>query len=71
MKAISFTKLAITEVPVEYQKEEGCVAFQKIKAEYSFYGSKRTDIFDTKILANGDQFVIDGNGFIKSGTKIN
>ena len=30
-----------------------------------------TDTFDTKILANGDQIVISGNGFIKDGFKIN
>jgi hypothetical protein len=71
MKSMKITKLAITEVPVECQKEEGCVAFQLVKFEYSFYGGKRMDVLDTKILSNGDQIVIDGNGFIKFGTKIN
>ena len=71
MKAIQITKLAITEVPVEFQPEYGCVAFQMVKFEYSFYGAKKVDFLDTKILANGTQLVIDGNGFIKSGTQIN
>lgn len=69
--AIQTKKGQITEIPVEYQKEEGCVAFQKIEMTYFFYGSKMTDTFDTKILANGDQIVISGNGFIKDGFKIN
>ena len=71
MNNLTITKLAITEVPVELQEEEGCVAFQMVKFEYTFYGSKQQNFLDTKILSNGDQIVIDGNGFIKGGTKIN
>lgn len=71
MKNVNITKLQKTNVPVEFQKEEGCVAFQMVKFEYAFYGKHQTDIIDTKILADGRQLVIDGNGFIKSGYEIN
>ncbi len=69
--AIQTKKLAIVNVPLEYQKEEGCVAFQMVELTYYFYGKQMTDVFDTKILENGEQFVISGNGFIKDGFKIN
>ncbi|MFN9321408.1 MAG: hypothetical protein ACK58Q_12570 [Chitinophagales bacterium] len=44
--------------------------FQRVEVEYSFFGNKRSDIFDTKVMRGGAVFVIDGNGFIKSGTRI-
>ena len=66
--AISIQKQTRVNVPAEYQKEEGCVAFQKVCVTYCFYGKHMEDVFDTKILENGDQIVIDGNGFFKAGT---
>lgn len=63
--------MQLTQVPTQYQKEEGCVAFQKVELTYVFYGKKMTDIFDSKILENGNQIIINGNGFIKDGFKIN
>ena len=48
MNNLTITKLAITEVPVEFQEEEGCVAFQMVKFEYTFYGSKQQNFFDQK-----------------------
>jgi hypothetical protein len=72
MKAqIEIKKLNLVQVPVEFQKEEGCVAFQLVELTYSFYGSVMTEIFDTKILSNGKQLVISGNGFIKDNFEIN
>lgn len=70
MTAIRVTKLQKVEVPAEYQKEEGCVAFQLVKFEYNFYGNLQSAIIDTKIMADGSQIVIDGNGFIKAGYEI-
>jgi hypothetical protein len=64
-------KLTKTNVPVEFQKQEGCVAFQMVKITYSFYGSEMSELFDTKIIENGKQFIINGNGFIKDGFQIN
>lgn len=69
-KTITIKKLAITNVPAEYQAEEGCVAFQMVQISYSFYGKNMTETFDTKITADGQQFVIGGNGFIRDGFKI-
>ncbi len=68
---IQTKKLQLVEVPVQYQKEENCVAFQMVQLTYSFYGKEMIEMFDTKILKNGEQIVINGNGFIKNGFKIN
>lgn len=67
---MKITKLNLVNVPVEFQQEEGCVAFQMIEIKYSFYGQEMVDRFDTKITSSGEQFIIDGNGYIKSGTRI-
>ena len=71
MNTIETKKLQIVEVPAEYQKEEGCMAFQMVELTYTFYGKQMTERFDTKILKTGEQIVINGNGFIKDGYKIN
>ena len=69
--AIKIEKLQKTEVPVQYQKLEKCIAFQIVRLTYTFYGKQMTENFDTKILKNGKQIVINGNGFIKDGFEIN
>jgi hypothetical protein len=71
MKNLTITKGQLVNVPTKFQKSEGCVAFQTIKVSYFFYGAEQTDVLDTKILKDGSQFVITGNGFIKDGFKIN
>ena len=71
MNAIKIEKLQKIEVPTQYQKEEGCIAFQMVKLTYTFYGKQMTENFDTKIFKNGKQIIINGNGFIKSGFEIN
>jgi len=67
---IQITKLQKVEVPTEYQKEEGCVAFQLVKVVIDFYGKLIEDVLDTKILMNGKQIVTNGNGYIKAGYEI-
>ena len=47
--------------------EKGIAAFQLVEIGYSIYGQSMADVLDTKIMANGDQIIIDGNGFIKAG----
>ena len=69
-QAIQVKKLQKVEVPEKHQKEEGCVAFQKVQITYCFYGKQMTELFDTKMLANGKQMVISGNGFIKDNFEI-
>lgn len=51
-------------------KAQGIVAFQLVRFGYSFYGQDMTDVLDTKIMQDGSQIVIDGNGFIKAGYPI-
>jgi hypothetical protein len=68
---IKIEKLQITEVPVQYQKEEGCVAFQLVKVVINFYGKLIEDVLDSKILEDGRQIVTNGNGYIKAGFEIN
>jgi hypothetical protein len=67
---MKITKLHLVEVPKSELQDDGIVAFQMVKFEYEFYGQKLVDVLDTKIMENGDQFVTNGNGFIKWGTKI-
>ena len=47
--------------------EKGIAAFQLIEINYTVFGQSMTDVLDTKIMANGAQIVIDGNGFINAG----
>jgi hypothetical protein len=70
MKAIKTTKLQRVENTDLEMLEMGIVAFQLVKFEYNFYGSEQSDVIDTKIMSDGRQIVIDGNGFIKSGHEI-
>lgn len=67
---LEITKMQRVEVPAEYQKEEGCVAFQLVKVVINFYGNLIEDVLDTKILKDGRQIIKSGNGFIKAGYEI-
>lgn len=67
---VEVTKMQKVEVPVEYQKEEGCVAFQLVKVVIDFYGKSIEDVLDTKILQDGRQIVTNGNGYVKPGYEI-
>ena len=68
--AIQIEKLAKVEIPAEELTNDGIVAYQLVKFTYTFYGQQMEDVIDTKIMADGSQFVIDGNGFIKSGFQL-
>jgi len=71
MKTIITTKLQkVKNTDAEFLAM-GIIAFQIVKFEYNFYGCNQVDFLDTKIMNNGKQIVIDGNGFIKSGYEIN
>jgi len=63
-------KLHRVECTDEELKTQGIVAFQLVRFGYSFYGQDMTDVLDTKIMQDGSQIVIDGNGFIKAGHPI-
>ena len=64
---LEIKKLQRVENTDKEMLEKGIAAFQLIEIDYSVYGQSMTDVLDTKIMANGDQIVIDGNGFIKAG----
>lgn len=67
MKQIKIEKLNIVKNTDKKLLKQGVLAFQMVKFTYSFYGCLQTDYLDTKIMQDGTQIVIDGNGFIKSG----
>ena len=71
MKNLTVTKFQRVENTDSQLLQNGIIAFQLVKMEYRFYGSKQTDVLDTKIMKDGRQIVIDGNGFIKAGYEIN
>lgn len=62
-------KFAKIDVPLEHQ-ENGIVAVQLIEVTCNFFGKTIKEIMDTKILADGRQIVVDGNGYLKAGTEI-
>ena len=70
MKAIKITKLQRVETPDKNDLRIGIVAFQLVNVEINFYGKLITDTLDTKIMKDGRQIVIDGNGYIIAGTEI-
>jgi len=63
-------KSFLIQIPSEYQKEENAVAFQKVKITFEYFDQTISEIFDTRILANGEQRIIGGNGFIKHDSLI-
>lgn len=61
MKTITTNKMAIVEAP---EAEGGVVAFQLVEFVIDFFGTKIINIHDTRIMDDGRQFVIGGDGFI-------
>ena len=70
MKKVTITKLERVENTDTEFLSMGVVAFQLVKFTYNFYGSESVSILDTKIMKDGKQIVIDGDGFTPSGTEI-
>ena len=70
MKAITITRLQKVETADKRDLKIGIVAFQLVNIEINFYGKIITDTLDTKIMKDGRQIVIDGNGYISAGTEI-
>ena len=68
MKNIEITKLARVEAPAgEY---ENIVAFQMIEYVIDFFGNIINGRLDTKIMTDGRQLVIGGDGYIEDGFEI-
>jgi len=55
----------------EFYKKAGIVAFQLV--EITFHGLEKPSkqIHDTKILKDGRQIIINGDGFVREGLDIN
>ncbi|EJG7546023.1 TPA: hypothetical protein L7414_004277 [Escherichia coli] len=70
MRTPSFKGLKIQIIPQDQLENDGIVAFQLVDYSFNFFGTVVTGRFDSKIMANGQQFVIDGDGFIASGSEI-
>ena len=70
MKGLEITKLQRVENEDQEMLNMGIVAFQLVRVNYSFYGNQMEDTLDTKIMSDGRQIIIDGNGFIKAGIEI-
>lgn len=70
MKTLEIVKLQRVENPDAELLALGIVAFQLVKISYLFYGKLLTNTFDTKIMSDGAQIVIDGDGFLKSGYQL-
>lgn len=67
---IQLTKLQTVENTDAEFLSQGVLAFQLVKVVINFYGKIIEDVLDTKIMNDGSQIVIDGNGYIKAGTNI-
>ena len=68
MRNVEITKLAINEAPAgEYAD---IVAFQMIEYAIDYFGNKITGCLDTKIMRDGRQLVIGGDGFFADGFEI-
>jgi hypothetical protein len=69
MKNITLTKRAKVEAPKEL-KDAGVVAFQVVDFVVDYFGNKIESSHDTKILEDGRQLVIGGDGFIREGFEV-
>lgn len=73
MSKIKITKkFALVKVPeddADY-KALKITAFQVVEFEVNFFGAIQTFTLDTKILEDGSQFVIGGNGLIPDNFNI-
>jgi|LakMenE01Jun11ns_1017448.scaffolds.fasta_scaffold6305174_1 hypothetical protein len=56
---------------IETNEKNAPIAFQLVEIVLSYYGNEQKFELDTKIMKNGDQIIIDGNGFIPAGTNLN
>lgn len=70
MKSIKVTKLSRVENTDQEMIQAGIVAFQLVKFEINFYGNVIESILDTKILSDGTQSVIEGDGYVQTGYQL-
>lgn len=69
MSLMTTKKLKKVEAPAE-DKAEGIEAYQAVEFTINFGNSETVDVLDTKIMTDGRQIVIGGNGFIPHGHEL-
>ena len=69
MKTITANKTTKVEAPQEF-KDIGVVAFQVVDFVIEYFGTKVECTHDTKIMEDGRQLVIGGDGFISEGFEV-
>ena len=69
MKNITINKKAKVTADAEFQ-EKGVVAFQVVEFVFKYFGVDVVREHNTRIMQDGRQFVIDGDGFIKAGFEV-
>lgn len=69
MKTITINKKEKVTAPHEFQAL-GVVAFQVVEFVVNYFGNEVVCAHDTKILNDGRQFVIGGDGYIKDGFEV-
>lgn len=67
MRAITYNKKTLVKLPVV---DDGIVAFQMVEYVIDFFGNEVSNTLDTKIMEDGRQLIIGGDGFVKAGTEI-
>ena len=70
MKNLEIKKFAKVETLDTRDLKDGIKAFQLIEYTLNFYGNEITNTLDTKIMEDGRQIIIDGDGFLKAGEEI-
>jgi len=70
MENLTIKRLHRVETPNPIDHKKGIVSFQLVDTTIYFYGHKVEQRFDTRIMKDGSQFVLNGSGFIPSGTEI-
>nr|WP_289099996.1 hypothetical protein [uncultured Halomonas sp.] len=70
MKTIVANKLARVENKDDEMLSQGIVAFQMVEFVISFFGSEIIINLDTKIMEDGRQIVIGGDGYIPDGYEV-
>ena len=68
-KQVEIKKLQKVAAPSEFVGV-GVVAFQLVQITINYFGQAMEGVYDTKIMADGRQFVIDGDGFIPAGYEL-
>ena len=54
-----------------YYKKAGIVAFQLVEITFNGLEKPYKGTYDTKILKDGSQVIINGDGFVREGLNIN